>query len=58
MKQVKQASAHHMQKRAFLIHRNSLETNYAFPVNRSKDERMKRKLMFSKDESLYILLLK
>ena len=27
-----------MQKRAFLIHRNSLETNYAFPVNRSKEQ--------------------
>lgn len=46
-----------MQTRAFLIHRNSLETNYGFPVNRSKDERMKRKLMFPKDESLYLLLL-
>ena len=46
-----------MQTRAFLIHRNSLETNYDFPLNRSKDERMKRKLKFPKDKYLYLLYL-
>lgn len=51
-KQVKPASALQMQTRAFLIHRNSLETNYGFPVNRSKDERM-RNWCFLK-MSLYI----